>query len=87
MPTMDGMETTRRIRALKGACGLVPILAMSAQDAPEHINRCRRAGMDGHLAKPFNPATLPAIVSRADAARQAHHEKLAWLGSEPVAIV
>jgi len=84
MPGMDGLEAARRIRSIGSARGNVPILAVTAQDHPEHIQKCRRAGMDGHLAKPWEPAALLASVSRAASARQAHNEKLAWLGSAQV---
>jgi len=80
MPIMDGLKATRRIRCLEGARGLVPILAVTAQDQPSHIQKCRSAGMDGHLSKPFDPVTLLTAVSHVVTARQAHGEKLAWLG-------
>ncbi len=83
MPSMDGVQATRRIRSLKGASGLVPILAVTAQDSIEHIERCRLAGMDGHITKPYTPATLQAIILRAAIAKQAYLGEIKWLGSEP----
>ena len=59
MPRVDGLEATRRIRALEGARGRVPIVAMTAQAFAEQVEECRTAGMDGHLAKPF---TLKSLV-------------------------
>jgi CheY-like chemotaxis protein len=55
MPVMDGLEATRHIRGLEGRRGLVPIVALTAQDFPEDIEECRRAGMNGHVSKPFDP--------------------------------
>jgi CheY-like chemotaxis protein/HPt (histidine-containing phosphotransfer) domain-containing protein len=62
MPGMDGLEATRRIRALEGPRGHVPIVALTALAFADQIAECREAGMDGHLAKPFNPDTLLAAV-------------------------
>ncbi len=67
MPEMDGLEATRRIRALEGT-RRVPILALTAQAFTEQIAECRKAGMDGHLGKPFDAdALLAAVVSAASA--------------------
>ena len=65
MPVMDGLEATRHIRGLQGRRGLVPIVALTAQDFPEHIEECRQAGMNGHVSKPFAPDKLAAAVVRA----------------------
>jgi len=63
MPEMDGHEATRRIRADVRFAKL-PILAMTAHALVEERERCFAAGMNGHLAKPINPAELYAAVSR-----------------------
>jgi two-component system sensor histidine kinase/response regulator len=63
MPGMDGLEATRRIRALPGPHGRVPVVALTAQVFTEQLEFCRRAGMTGHLAKPFTEASLYAILS------------------------
>jgi hypothetical protein len=65
MPGMDGLEATRHIRAMDGGRGLVPIVALTAQDFPEQIEECRKAGMNGHVSKPFDPDKLAAAVIRA----------------------
>ncbi len=65
MPRMDGLEATRRIRALPGARGAVPVVAMTADAMPEDVSRCLDAGMNAHLPKPVSQASLFAIVSRA----------------------
>jgi len=64
MPGMDGLEATRRIRALPGEAGKTPILAVTASAFAEDIAACRAAGMDGHLAKPIERDTLLAVVGR-----------------------
>lgn len=65
MPRMDGLEATRRIRALSGPRAAVPVVAMTADAMPEDVIRCLAAGMNAHLPKPVSQAALFAIVSRA----------------------
>ena len=65
MPGMDGLEATRRIRALPGSCARVPIVALTAQAFTEQIELCLLAGMDSHLAKPFTPQALLDAVTHA----------------------
>jgi CheY-like chemotaxis protein/HPt (histidine-containing phosphotransfer) domain-containing protein len=67
MPGMDGLEATRRIRALEGEHAAVPIVALTAQAFGEQVAACRMAGMDGHVSKPFDPKTLLTAVARAAA--------------------
>jgi light-regulated signal transduction histidine kinase (bacteriophytochrome)/DNA-binding NarL/FixJ family response regulator/HPt (histidine-containing phosphotransfer) domain-containing protein len=70
MPGMDGLEATRRIRALGGARGAVPVIALTAQAFADQVEACKRAGMQDHLAKPFSPDMLEATVTRAARNRQ-----------------
>lgn len=74
MPEVDGLEAARRIRTLPGPRGRVPIVALTAQAFTEQVVECRAAGMDDHLAKPFTPEALLAVVTRAAAARKAENE-------------
>ena len=69
MAGMDGLEATRRIRALDGPRAQVPIVAVTANALDQHAEECRRAGMSQHLAKPFTQAELIAVVKRATAHR------------------
>ena len=64
MPGMDGLEATRRLRAVPRLAGL-PIVAMTADAMPEDVARCLAAGMDAHMAKPISHAGLLATVTRA----------------------
>jgi CheY-like chemotaxis protein len=79
MPVIDGVEATRRIRSISAARGLVPIVGVTAQDCPEHIQRCIHAGMDGHILKPVSMETLLAIVLLAAATRRWRWSSLAEL--------
>jgi signal transduction histidine kinase/DNA-binding NarL/FixJ family response regulator len=62
MPGMDGLEATRRIRALPPPRGRVPVFALTASALPEQVEQCRQAGMDGHLAKPIERDTLLTLL-------------------------
>ncbi|MDJ0387139.1 response regulator [Roseomonas sp. E05] len=64
MPVMDGLEATRRIRALPPPQSHVPVLAVTASAMPEQVEACHAAGMDGHLAKPIDRETLLRMVQR-----------------------
>jgi CheY-like chemotaxis protein/two-component sensor histidine kinase len=55
MPELDGYEATRKIRGLGvEGCETVPIVAMTANVFSEDIDRCLKAGMNGHLGKPLD---------------------------------
>ena len=68
MPVMDGLEATRAIRAMGGTVARTPIVALTANVQPEHVERCRDAGMDAHVGKPIQVAelfqTIAAVLTR-----------------------
>jgi len=57
MPVMDGYETARRLRQLKGY-EKTPIVALSADVLADVKEKVLKAGMDGYLEKPLNPQIL-----------------------------
>ena len=63
MPVMDGYETTRRIRQ-KSEFAELPIIALTANALSDERERCRAAGMDDYLAKPFRKDELAALLDQ-----------------------
>ena len=65
MPEMDGLEATRRIRAMDfPSARTVPIIAMTANVFREDIDRCIASGMNSHLGKPLNFDEMMVALKR-----------------------
>lgn len=59
MPKLNGLDATRKIRALKRLdAKTIPIIAMSANAFVEDIMNSKLAGMNMHLAKPLDETKL-----------------------------
>jgi signal transduction histidine kinase/NO-binding membrane sensor protein with MHYT domain/DNA-binding NarL/FixJ family response regulator len=58
MPEMDGLEATRKIRALDGHRSSIPIIALTANAFADDIKACHDAGMNDFVAKPIRKKTL-----------------------------
>jgi two-component system, sensor histidine kinase and response regulator len=63
MPTVDGLEATRRIRALPIAHAGVPVIAITANAMHGDDQRCFEAGMNDYITKPIDRARLLGKVS------------------------
>ncbi|MDY6924464.1 MAG: ATP-binding protein [Pseudomonadota bacterium] len=63
MPELDGRETTRRIRAGGGPNAAAPIIAVTADTAPEDIAACTEAGMTYFVPKPITAPMLLGAVN------------------------
>ena len=61
MPVMDGYETSRRIRN-NGRWPELPIVALTANALSDERERCRAAGMNDYLAKPFRREELAVML-------------------------
>jgi CheY-like chemotaxis protein/nitrogen-specific signal transduction histidine kinase len=67
LPGIDGLEATRRIRALVHPAGAVRIVGISGRANTADKAAARAAGMDGYLAKPLSPSALAQVLPvRAD---------------------
>ena len=63
MPVMDGYEATRAIRDLDADYyKSLSIIAMSANAYDEDVRACLEAGMNAHIAKPFDPDNLLELL-------------------------
>jgi CheY-like chemotaxis protein len=64
MPEMDGLETTRRIRARLGAEQQPYIVGMTANVMPACREACSSAGMEDYLSKPVRVRELEQLLTR-----------------------
>jgi two-component system, sensor histidine kinase len=63
LPGIDGLEATRRIRALAGAAGRTPIVGISGRTAVGDEQAARAAGMNSYLRKPISPSALSEAIA------------------------
>ena len=64
MPVMDGVEATRRLRALsREDAKTIPVIAMTADAFDDERKQTLNAGMNYHLSKPINPQLLYKVLS------------------------
>ncbi len=57
LPGMDGLETTKRIRASE-ANGNIPIIAITSYAMSGDRERILAAGCNGYIEKPIDPITI-----------------------------
>nr|WP_294521257.1 ATP-binding protein [uncultured Rhodopila sp.] len=69
MPTMDGVEATRRIRALSPPLCDIPIVALTADAVSEHRAAYMQAGLTDFLTKPIEWNEVDAVLTRDPAQR------------------
>jgi CheY-like chemotaxis protein len=65
MPGMDGLELSRRIRALPDPfIRKVPIIAMTVNDSEEDMKKSLDARINAHLIKPIEPSELYSVLGK-----------------------
>ncbi|MCZ6544466.1 MAG: response regulator [Chloroflexi bacterium] len=64
MPELDGLETTRLIRAGTDSGPRLPIVAVTAEAMAGDRERCLAAGMDDYLSKPMRLEDLRVVLQR-----------------------
>ena len=64
MSVMDGLEATRAIRTLDGNQKGIAIMAMTASDSKAEVERCKDAGMNDFITKPFDPDNLKQKIEK-----------------------
>jgi CheY-like chemotaxis protein len=62
---LDGIEATRRIRALPGNAGQVPVIGISGRTESGVEDAARAAGMNFYFAKPVSPGKLAQALATA----------------------
>lgn len=64
MPNMDGLEATRKIRALSNVSKDLPIVALTANAFDDDRNACFDSGMNDFMTKPVSAEELSEMVIR-----------------------
>ena len=63
MPTMDGIELIRQVRA-GTATKFVPIIMLTTESQDQKKQEGKAAGATGWIVKPFRPEQLLAVVQK-----------------------
>lgn len=64
LPGINGIETTGKLKQLKGINRQTPVVAVTAH-TDEHIRQqCKEVGMEAFLAKPFRYTELQIILKQ-----------------------
>ena len=64
MPVMNGYDASLAIRALDGERAELPIIAITANSFESDRKAAFEAGMNDHVAKPFNPEELVNVIAK-----------------------
>lgn len=63
LPGVDGLEATRRIRALDPPASKTAIIGISGRANADDRAAAKAAGMDGYVAKPLSPKVLAELLA------------------------
>lgn len=61
LPGIDGLETTRRLKT-NPALRDIPVIAVTSYSMSGDEEKCRAAGCDNYIAKPFSPRSLLGLI-------------------------
>lgn len=64
MPEVEGLETIRRVRALRPAMPIVAMSGFTLDGGGDYLGAAEKLGAAATLKKPFRPAELLDLVSR-----------------------
>jgi CheY-like chemotaxis protein len=67
MPRVDGISLLEQVKA-SGAFSHIPVVILTGHESQELFQRCKSAGADDYLLKPFNPDVLYHRIDKALAA-------------------
>jgi two-component system sensor histidine kinase/response regulator len=86
MPGMDGLEATRKIRALEKERSLKPILivAMTASALRDDRQECLQAGMDDYLSKPVKTEEIKKLLQCSFPSRLSRNPGVAPTATNPL---
>lgn len=83
MPVMDGLDAIRELRRMEAASGRrdrVPMIMLTANTQPEHVQASAEAGADRHLGKPVTTRTLFEAIEQVLAEPENDHALYANFG-------
>lgn len=63
MPRLDGLDAARLIRAREDGERHVPIVAVTADVQAETAEKCKDAGMDAYIGKPYTSEQLASVLA------------------------
>jgi two-component system, sensor histidine kinase len=63
LPGIDGLDATRRIRALAGAAARTPVIGITGRSEAGDEEAASAAGMNAYLRKPLSPSALSAALA------------------------
>jgi CheY-like chemotaxis protein len=64
---IDGLEATRRIRALPGPAARIPVIGISGRTGASDADAAIAAGMNAYLTKPVSPRVLADMLAKVQA--------------------
>lgn len=64
LPDINGLEVCEQLVDGVETCGL-PVVIVSGTDSPDIVRRCRAAGSEYFVRKPYDPNVLLALIERA----------------------